>query len=198
MIEVHEDELDGLPVVWRSAPGAEPPVLWLHGVPDSSELWTPFLERIGGVAPDLPGFGRSAKRGDLDYSIAGYADWLERFCELAGLERMRLVLHDWGAVGLAFAQRAPERIDRIVAIDVVPFLPGYRWHPIARVWRTPVAGEIAMGARARAGRAPAAAGRPRRSRCSSTSTPARSARSCGSTAPARPRSSPRRDASSAR
>jgi pimeloyl-ACP methyl ester carboxylesterase len=144
-IEVHEDELDGLPVVWRSAPGGAPPVLWLHGVPDSSELWTPFLERIGGVAPDLPGFGRSAKRGDVDYSIGGYADWLERFSELAGLERMSLGMHDWGAVGLAFAQRAPERIERIVAIDVVPFLPGYRWHAIARAWRTPVVGEIAMG-----------------------------------------------------
>jgi pimeloyl-ACP methyl ester carboxylesterase len=145
MIAVHEDEIGGLPVVWRSAPGGDPPVLWVHGVPDSSELWTPFLERAGGVAPDLPGFGRSAKRGDLDYSIAGYADWIERFCELAGLERMRLVMHDWGAVGLAFAQRFPERIERLVAIDVVPFLPGHRWHAFARVWRTPVAGEIAMG-----------------------------------------------------
>jgi len=145
MIEIHEDEIDGLPVVWRAAPCDEPPVLWIHGVPDSSELWTPFLERAGGVAPDLPGFGRSAKRGDLDYSIGGYADWLERFCELAGIERLRLVMHDWGVVGLALAQRAPERIERIVAIDTVPLLPGYRWHPFARVWRTPVAGEIAMG-----------------------------------------------------
>ena len=145
VIEVHEDEIDGLPVVWRTAPSDEPPTLWLHGVPDSSELWTPFLERAGGVAPDLPGFGRSAKRGDLDYSIAGYADWLERFCALAGLDRMRLAMHDWGTVGLAFAQRAPERVERIVAIDTVPLLPGYRWHPIARAWRTPVIGEIAMG-----------------------------------------------------
>jgi pimeloyl-ACP methyl ester carboxylesterase len=146
VIEVHEDELDGLPVVWRSAPSTDPATLWLHGVPDWSELWTPFLERAGGIAPDLPGFGRSAKRGDFDYSIDGYADWLKRFCELAGLERMRLALHDWGVVGLAFAQRAPERIERLVAINTVPLLHGYRWHPIARVWRTPVAGEIAMGA----------------------------------------------------
>ena len=145
MIEAHEEELDGLPVAWRSAPSDEPPTLWIHGVPDSSELWTPFLERAGGVAPDLPGFGRSAKRGDLDYSIAGYARWLERFCGHAGLDRIRLVMHDWGAVGLAFAQRAPERIERIVAIDTVPLLPGYRWHPLARVWRMPVVGEIAMG-----------------------------------------------------
>lgn len=143
VIEIHHAELDGLPVVWRSAGDA--PILYLHGVPDAGELWTPFLERSGGVAPDLPGFGATAKRGDLDYSIAGYADWLERFCALAELDRVTLVMHDWGAVGLAFAQRAPARIERLVAIDVVPFLPGYRWHPLARVWRAPVAGEIAMG-----------------------------------------------------
>jgi pimeloyl-ACP methyl ester carboxylesterase len=145
MIETHHAELDGLPVTWRSAPSDDPPTLWLHGVPDHSELWTPFLERAGGVAPDLPGFGASAKRGDLDYSIRGYADWLERFCAHAELDRLRLVMQDWGVVGLAFAQRAPERIERIVAIDVVPLLPGYRWHPIARAWRTPLLGEVAMG-----------------------------------------------------
>jgi pimeloyl-ACP methyl ester carboxylesterase len=70
---------------------------------------------------------------------------LERFCAHAELDRVRLVMHDWGVVGLAFAQRAPERIERIVAIDVVPLLPGYRWHPIARAWRTPLLGEVAMG-----------------------------------------------------
>ena len=164
MITTHHDELDGLPVVWRSAPGGDPPVLYLHGVPDAGDLWAPFLERTGGVAPDLPGFGGSAKRGDLDYSIAGYADWLERFTAHAGLDRVRLVMHDWGAVGLALAQRAPARIERLVAIDVVPFLPGYRWHPLARVWRTPLLGEAAMGMVDQAAREAAPARRPRRSR----------------------------------
>jgi pimeloyl-ACP methyl ester carboxylesterase len=55
------------------------------------------------------------------------------------------VAHDWGAVGLALAQRMPERVARIVAINVVPLLPGYQWHRIARAWRTPVVGELAMG-----------------------------------------------------
>jgi pimeloyl-ACP methyl ester carboxylesterase len=30
-------------------------------------------------------------------------------------------------------------------VDAVPFLPGYRWHRTARIWRTPVLGELAMG-----------------------------------------------------
>ena len=62
---------------------------------------------------------------------------------------MSLLVHDWGAVGLAFAQRWPERIERLVIINAVPFLAGYRWHRIARIWRTPVLGELAMGAGSR-------------------------------------------------
>ena len=33
----------------------------------------------------------------------------------------------------------------MVLINLVPFLPGYRWHRTARIWRTPGLGELAMG-----------------------------------------------------
>lgn len=141
----HLEDIAGQPIFWRSASGDGVPVLYLHGVPCSSDQWQLFLQRTGGLAPDLPGFGRSSKRGDLDYSIDGYAGFLERLLAHAGVERFDLVMHDWGAVGLALAQRMPERVHRLVAINVVPFLPGYRWHRIARVWRTPLVGELAMG-----------------------------------------------------
>jgi pimeloyl-ACP methyl ester carboxylesterase len=144
----HSDQLDEQPAFWRSAPGADParaPVLYLHGVPDSSQTWIPFLERTGGLAPDLPGFGRSGKRGDFDYSIPGYDRWLERFLDHAGVQRFRLVVHDWGVVGLSLAQRQPERVERLVVVNAVPFLPGYRWHQVARIWRRPLLGELAMG-----------------------------------------------------
>jgi pimeloyl-ACP methyl ester carboxylesterase len=145
----HEEELDGLPVFWREAPPAagagSDPALYLHGVPESSDTWLAFLERTGGVAPDLPGFGRSGKPGSLAYTIPEYEGFLERFLTERELERVKLVVHDWGGVGLAFAQRHPERIERLVIINAVPFLPGYRWHRIARIWRTPLLGELAMG-----------------------------------------------------
>jgi pimeloyl-ACP methyl ester carboxylesterase len=142
-------QLDGLPVFWRSAPApdgsaAAVPV-YLHGVPENSDTWLPFLERTGGLAPDLPGFGRSGKPGSRSYTIEEYDHFLERFLEERDAERVSLVMHDWGAVGLAYAQRYPERIERLVIIDAVPFLPGYRWHRIARIWRTSVLGELAMG-----------------------------------------------------
>ena len=66
-----------------------------------------LLERTGGVAPDLPGFGRSGKRGDGDFTMTGLARWLDGFLDLAGLDRVRLVVHDWGAVGLLWAHAQP-------------------------------------------------------------------------------------------
>jgi pimeloyl-ACP methyl ester carboxylesterase len=136
-------EVAGLPVRWLQA--GEARVLYLHGVPNTAELWRPFLERTGGIAPDLPGFGRSGKGGDFDYSIEGYDGFLEAFTDSVGLDRFGLVAHDWGGVGLALAQRSPERIERLVLSAAVPFLPGYRWHRVARIWRTRVGGELLMG-----------------------------------------------------
>jgi len=145
----HTAELDGQPVHWRSAPAPDSsrsPVLYVHGVPTSSDDWLPFLERTGGLAPDLLGFGRSGKGGQNDYSLDGIARFVERFLdEVVDVERVRLVVHDWGAAALAFAQRHPERIERLVVVDAVPLLPGYRWHRVARLWRTRFAGELAMG-----------------------------------------------------
>ncbi len=147
MIDVveHTAAAGGLKTHWREAPASGPtPVLYVHGVPTASWDWLPYLERIGGVAPDLPGFGRSDKPADFDYSIAGYAEWLEAFVEVVNLDRFSLVVHDWGALGLALAQRMPERIERLLVHTCVPFLPGYRWHWVARIWRTPVVGELFM------------------------------------------------------
>ena len=143
-------EVGGTDVLWREAPATTTaPTLYLHGVPTSGSDWLPFLERTGGLAPDLPGFGRSGKSAGFDYSIPGYAAWLRAFVDHLGLERISLVVHDWGVVGLSLAQEAPELIERLVVIDAVPFLPGYRWHPTARIWRTPVLGELYMGTTSR-------------------------------------------------
>jgi pimeloyl-ACP methyl ester carboxylesterase len=150
----HSGEIDGLPVFWRSAPaprdsggGAVP--LYLHGVPNNSDDWLAFLARTGGLAPDLPGFGRSGKPGSRLFTIDEFDRFIERFLAQTGTERVELVMHDWGAVGLAFAQRLPARVERLVLINAVPLLPGYRWHRTARMWRTPVLGELVMGATSR-------------------------------------------------
>lgn len=136
-------EVGGLSIHSRSAGDA--PIVYLHGVPGNSWDWIPFLERTGGHAPDLPGFGRSDKPAHFDYSIGGYGRWLREYVDSLGLERYSLVMHDWGAVGLALAMAQPERVERLALICVVPFTEGYRWHRVARIWRMPLLGELLMG-----------------------------------------------------
>jgi pimeloyl-ACP methyl ester carboxylesterase len=150
-VEIAERRADvaGLEVAWRQA--GDVPVLYLHGVPTAGWDWEPFLALTGGVALDLPGFGHSAKPASFDYSIPGYDRFLESFLDAVGLERATLVMHDWGVVGLALAQRLPERVDRLVLTACVPLMPGYRWHRVARAWRTPGVGELTMGFTTRGG-----------------------------------------------
>ena len=142
-------EVAGVSVLWRECSSASTagtaPILYLHGNPSDGADFLPFLARTGGVAPDLPGFGRSDKASTFDYSIDGYATWLEAFVDHLGLERFSLVVHDWGGVGLALAQRRPELVERLVLTNCAPLLPGYRWHRWARIWRTRVLGELVMG-----------------------------------------------------
>ena len=146
-------DVAGIHVHWREAPagGERPAILYVHGVPTASWDWIPFLERTGGIAPDLPGFGHSAKPASFDYSIAGYDRFVEAFADQLGLARLSLVVHDWGSVALAFAQRFPERIERLVLIACVPLLPGHRWHWMGRIWRRRVLGELFMGFTTRPG-----------------------------------------------
>ena len=147
-VSEHRAEIAGVETFWRRAEpdaGAAPAV-FVHGVPVSSDIWLPFLESCGGIALDLPGFGRSGKPADFDYSIPGYDRFLGAFLDHLGLERLSLVVHDWGAgVALPVAQRMPGRLERLVLFSSTPLLPGYRWHRIARLWRTPLVGEITMG-----------------------------------------------------
>jgi pimeloyl-ACP methyl ester carboxylesterase len=144
-VEIGERHGDAAGIDARWLEAGDAPILYLHGVPTASVDWLPLLEQTGGVAPDLPGFGHSAKPAEFDYSIQGYDRWLEAFVARAELDRFSLVVHDWGGIGLALAQRFPERIERLVMFSTVPLLPGYRWHRVARAWRTPLAGELMMG-----------------------------------------------------
>ena len=129
----------------EAAPQTPEPVLYLHGNPTASWLWRPFLERTGGIAPDLPGFGRSSLPYGFDASLDGYSYFLEALADELLPPRFMLVAHDIGAIaGLVLAQRIPDRITRLVIMNHAPLLPGYHWHVAARIWRRRVIGELAM------------------------------------------------------
>jgi len=68
-----------------------------------------------GPAPDLPGFGRSGKPGSRRYTIDEYEDFLERFLEELDVERVSLVMHDWGVVAWPSPSATPRRVERLVA-----------------------------------------------------------------------------------
>ena len=145
-VHQHRIELDGAPVFYSSAAAGEVPPLYLHDAPTSSDDFAPLLARTGGIAPDLPGFGRSVKAGHLDYTLDSQATFVERLLGELELDRVALVAHGWGAgAGLVFAQRRPERIERIVLIDALPLLPGFEWGRLGRALRRPLVGEAVMG-----------------------------------------------------
>jgi pimeloyl-ACP methyl ester carboxylesterase len=144
-IEEGELRIDGVHVFYRRVEGEGTPTVYCHGNPTHGEDWLPFMERGGpAIAIDMPGWGRSARPDParFDYSMFGLSAFLERCLEELGVQRRKLVLHDWGSLALIAAQRRPDLVERLVAIDAVPLLPGYRWHWIAQLWRRRGVGEF--------------------------------------------------------
>jgi len=129
--------------------GDGPPVLLLHGNPDSGIMWEGVAERLGQryhcIAPDLPGFGHSEVPAAFERSPDGMALFVEQFLAAAKVEApLDLIAHDFGGpFAFAWAVRHPQAVRRLVAINTL-FFSDYRWHFWARVWRTPVLGELAM------------------------------------------------------
>ena len=139
-VDEHTVELDGNLVYYRRAEGAATDTVYLHGIPTSSDIWVPLLERTGGLAPDLIGFGRSSKAGNLDYTLAGLAGYVAQLLAHENIERPILIGHDWGAlVALELARRTPTH-------GLILIAPPQLESRLAKAWRTPVVGELLMGA----------------------------------------------------
>ena len=153
-IEEAELVVDGTRVFYRRVPGEGTPVVYCHGNPTHGEDWLPFMERGGpAIAIDMPGWGRSARPDPkrFDYSMYGLSAFLERCLDELGVTRRKLVAHDWGSLALIGAQRRPELVEKLVLIDAVALLPGYRWHWVAQIWRRRGLGELANATTTRSG-----------------------------------------------
>ncbi len=134
--------------VYYQRSGKGPPALFVHGVPDTADIWQDVIagvqDRYTCYAPDFMGIHRSQENPRFDYSFDGYADWLEAFVQSAGItEPVTLVVHDWGLMGLIWACKYPQRIARLVICNTV-FSHLYKWHFWAQVWRIPLLGELSM------------------------------------------------------
>jgi pimeloyl-ACP methyl ester carboxylesterase len=145
-VDGHTIELGYAPVFYRRADATGAPPVYLHDLPTSSDDWLALIERTGGIAPDLIGFGRSAKGVELDYSITGLADFVEDLLAALATDRIKLTGHGWSAaVALELARRRADRIERLVLINPLPLVDGFRWPWVARAWRMRVVGELTMG-----------------------------------------------------
>jgi haloalkane dehalogenase len=141
--------------------GEGDPVLLIHGEPTWSFLWRRIVPKLApharAVAPDLIGFGKSDKPTDVGwYSYDRHVASVERVVLELGLERITLVVHDWGGpIGLRVAVEHAERIDRIVILDTgisAGRPPSEMWLRFRAVVRE-VGGELDIGRLVEAGTA---------------------------------------------
>lgn len=110
--------------------GQGPPVILLHGLGATNAsllttLWD-LAEDHRVIAPDLPGFGDSAKPLRA-YHAAFFSGWLEGFLDALGIERADVVGNSMGGrIALEIGLRAPERVDHLVLLMPSPAFIRYR------------------------------------------------------------------------
>ncbi len=102
-----------------------PPVILVHGWPQHWWCWRgvigPLAERYRVLAPDLRGMGWSGPAPDGDYRKERLVDDLLALMDAEGIERARFAGHDWGGyAGFLLARRAPDRLERFLACNIVP------------------------------------------------------------------------------
>lgn len=107
------------------------PVVMLHGNPTWSFYFRNLIRGLAGhcraIAPDHIGCGLSQKPdpNQYGYTLKDRLKDLEIFIEGLDLpRRLSMVVHDWGGmIGVLYALRHRERIDRLVITNTAAFLP---------------------------------------------------------------------------
>ena len=128
MTEIREQKVpaNGLNFHVRSAGDpADPAVILLHGFPECGYSWRyqmPFLAAKGFhvLAPDLRGYGRSAAPKAVSaYRQDILVDDVMGILDAFGVERARVVGHDWGcALAWQVARQEPERVLAVAGLSV--------------------------------------------------------------------------------
>jgi haloacetate dehalogenase len=115
--------------IFARAGGAGPPLLLLHGYPQTNVIWHKIAPTLATkfrlVIPDLPGYGWSevarARPDHAPYTKRAMANAMIELMEALGHARFALVGHDRGGrVGYRLALDHPGRLSRLAVIDIVP------------------------------------------------------------------------------
>lgn len=137
-------QVDGLSIFYREAgPEDAPVLLLLHGLPSSSRMFEPLLQRLSDryhlIAPDYPGFGHSdwPDHTAFAYTFDNIASVMEHFTEALGLTHYNLYMQDYGGpVGFRMALAHPERVQSLIIQDAVAHDSGLgeNWNPRRAFW----------------------------------------------------------------
>ncbi len=106
--------------VWTLGDPANPPILFLHGFPESHRTWRHQMEGLADrywcIAPDQRGYARSSKPPAVaDYAVPKLVADVFALADALGIDRFTLAAHDWGgAIGWAAALTQPQRIARLI------------------------------------------------------------------------------------
>jgi pimeloyl-ACP methyl ester carboxylesterase len=103
----------------------KPPVLLLHGLPSQSYCWCELMPDLAekgfrAIAPDWIGSGLSAKpdKRDFAYTPDAFIQALGDFLKTLEIERFYLVVQGFlGSVGLQYALRHPDQIERLTVLN---------------------------------------------------------------------------------
>ncbi|MDM8550972.1 alpha/beta fold hydrolase [Desulfobacterales bacterium HSG2] len=137
----HFMDLDGLTYHYLDE-GEGAPVVMLHGNPTWSFYYRDLVKAIApqfrAIVPDHIGCGLSDKPDTerYDYRLKSRVNDLERLIDHLGLkEGIRLIVHDWGGmIGVIYALRHMERINRIVIMNTAGFFPPAGKRLPLRLW----------------------------------------------------------------
>jgi pimeloyl-ACP methyl ester carboxylesterase len=132
----------GHPIFYRDE-GAGDALLCIHGFPTASwdwhALWPELSRRFRVIAPDLIGFGFSAKPLRYAYSILDQADLVEALLRELDVERVHVLAHDYGdSVAQELIARFEERRASVAprpALRSVCFLNGGLFPEVHRARR---------------------------------------------------------------
>ena len=106
--------------VWTAGNPANPPIIFLHGFPESHRTWRhqmgSLVDRFWCIAPDQRGYARSSKPSEIrDYAVPKLVADVFALADALEVDRFTLAAHDWGgAIGWAAALTRPERIERLI------------------------------------------------------------------------------------
>ncbi|MDF1615316.1 alpha/beta fold hydrolase [Desulfurivibrio dismutans] len=125
--QVEEPIFGGRAYLLEAGRGNSPTMLLVHGLGEqAARIWDELIPELAAeyhvLAVDLPGFGRSDKQNTL-YSPKNYAAYLDWLTETFSPDPMVVVGHSMGGtVALRFAADHPQKVQRLVLIDVAGVL----------------------------------------------------------------------------